>query len=103
MTPFLTRLLSDELCKTAYASDLSKIYIIGDKLSRCDKAVHKEAVHATRKQIKHGATPEAKIFAMKIWLLISDFDRSDSGFRGSQSSYLPFLLMLIRDPHSLVV
>lgn len=87
-TPFV----SDELCKTAFASDLSKIYDIGDKLSRCDKAVHKEAVHATRKQIKHGAAPEAKIFAMKIWLLISDFDRSDSGFRGAQFSYLPVLL-----------
>lgn len=98
MTPFLTRLWSDELCKTAYASDLSKIYNIGDKLSRCDKAVHKEAVHATRKQIKHGATPEAKIFAMKIWLLISDFDRSDSGFRGLQSFYLPVLLNA--DPQS---
>jgi hypothetical protein len=73
---------SDELCRTALASDLSKIYNIGDKLSRCDKAFHKEAVHATRKQIKHGETPEAKIFALKIWLLISDFDRSDSGFRG---------------------
>ncbi|KAJ9115030.1 hypothetical protein QFC22_005358 [Naganishia vaughanmartiniae] len=71
----------DELCKTAFASDLSKIYNIGDKLSRCDRVVHKEAVHATRKQIKHGTTQEAKIFALKIWLLISDFDRSDSGFR----------------------
>ncbi|KAJ9104517.1 hypothetical protein QFC21_002013 [Naganishia friedmannii] len=71
----------DELCKAAFASDLSKIYNIGDKLSRCDRVVHKEAVHATRKQIKHGTTQEAKIFALKIWLLISDFDRSDAGFR----------------------
>ncbi|KAJ9111449.1 hypothetical protein QFC19_001218 [Naganishia cerealis] len=71
----------DELCKTAFASDLSQIYNIGDKLSRCDKAVHKEAAHATRKQIKYGATQEAKIFALKIWLLLSDFDRTDFGFR----------------------
>ena len=65
---------------------MSKIYNIGDKLSRCDKVVHREAVHAIRKQIKHAPTQEAKIFALKIWLLISDFDRSDSGFRGTSEA-----------------